>query len=386
MQRILEICRIISAISFLSSGLLICIDPYGVAYRLIALFKAFNLPFLHHLVIPIGVVFGVWLSVIGIGWLLKIDTSFTSSSMLLFATQFAVFSLFAAIFKPIDYCTCFGNPFPLNAWATFVKNWFILACVAYVFWQKERVFTQPCINYSTWYKLSIISAVFLILLSINSYQHLPPIDFRAYSKGSHIYQKMIVPENAPTDEYETILYYKHKTTKEIAAFTEENHPWQDTLEWTYVSMETKKLKAGYQPSILDFVIKTENEEDITELVLTDTIFNFLLVAANLEKSITKNQHKINELYNYCNINNYHFRCLTASTPKEIAQFKVVNKAYYDFYSLDEATLKTMIRSNPGLILMKDGVVIEKWHSNDIPSIEVLIKKYGLTPISLYQYQ
>ena len=162
----------------------------------------------------------------------------------------------------------------------------------------------------------------------------------------------------------------------VKEYTEDNYPWRDTVNWTYQHMKNKMVKQGYQPPITDFMVKTEDENDITLDILSDTSYNFLLVAADVSHSNLKMQPQINRLYEFCKTNGYHFRCLTASTPKQIARFKIISGAEYEFCIADATVLKTMITSNPGLLLLKNGVIVNKWHYNNLPPPEKLITKYG----------
>ena len=110
----------------------------------------------------------------------------------------------------------------------------------------------------------------------------------------------------------------------------------------------------------------EDGEDITEQVLTDTTYTFLLVSHQLALADDGAIDLINELYDYSLEYGYSFYCLTSSSSEDVLKWQESTGAEYPFCEVDNITLKTMIRSNPGLILIKDGVVVRKWSVNNFP--------------------
>ena len=147
-------------------------------------------------------------------------------------------------------------------------------------------------------------------------------------------------------------------------FTLENYP---DSTWTFVDSRTIVKKKGYEPPIHDFsMILHEDGDDITDQVLSDEGYTFLLVAHQLGQASDRNIDLINELYDYCLEYGYAFYCLTSSTDEDIQKWQVDTGAEYPFCLMDNITLKTMVRSNPGLMLLKKGVVVNKWSVTDIP--------------------
>jgi len=182
---------------------------------------------------------------------------------------------------------------------------------------------------------------------------------------------MIIPEDAPKAEYETILLYE-KNGK-VKEFTLENLP---DSTWQWVETKNELISEGYIPPIHDFSIQTPNGNDITDIVLNDTKFTFLMVAYDLNKTSTKNIDKINKLAEYCKESGKcNFICLTASVESVIQNFKDKTGAPYMFYATDEITLKTIVRANPGIVLIKKGTILDKWHHRNIPTIESMETMY-----------
>jgi hypothetical protein len=211
-------------------------------------------------------------------------------------------------------------------------------------------------------------------MSYYSYNHLPIVDFRAYKTGINIQEEMMIPEGEATDEYRSIFKYKNLKTSEIKEFDETNYPWQDSLRWEYVDIRQEIVKKGFTPSINDFTIMHPLNGDISEQILNNQGYSFLLVSYNINKYDNSNQEKINHLSSFCQENGHDFYCLTSSLEEDTEAFARDNNAAYEFCNMDETQLKTIIRSNPGLLLLKNGTIVKKWHNNDIPNAEELKNK------------
>ena len=203
----------------------------------------------------------------------------------------------------------------------------------------------------------------MIKISLHCYDHLPWVDFRPYRIGADIPQGMIIPDDAPVDEYHsTVFYEKDGVVKE---FELSEAPFDDP-EWEWKDTKTVLLKEGYKPPIHDFSITTSNGNDITDEVLSDKGYTFLLVAHDLSKSDSVGLEKASQIYNFCKKHGYKFYCLTSSLMSDVEELKSEHKLNYEFCNTDDITLKTIIRANPGLVLLQNGTVIGKWHHNDIP--------------------
>jgi hypothetical protein len=187
--------------------------------------------------------------------------------------------------------------------------------------------------------------------------------------GVNIPEAMKTPEDAPKEIYKNTFYYRNKNTGVVQKFTEQNYPWQDTLNWAYENMESKLVQEGYKPPIHDFTIQSAEGDNVMDFFIYEQNYVFILVAYDLEKSSRKSQEKINNLAGWATENGLPFICLTSSLPEQSATFAEETGAPYEFFTCDEITLKTIIRSNPGLIVIKDGIIMGKWHNNDIPTQE-----------------
>ncbi len=373
MKTLNNISRFIVGVVFIFSGFVKAIDPLGSTYKFVDYFEAFGLDSLSVLALPLAILLSSLEFVIGFSLLFATRKKITSWILLLFMSFFTILTLILAIYNPVTDCGCFGDAIIMTNWQTFWKNVFLMIFTIILFMNRDQFETSWKVK-SQW-SFIFIPLLFSILLSVYCYNNLPIIDFRPYHVGTYIPEKMIIPEDAPKAEYETILVYqKDGIEKE---FTLENLP---DSTWAWVSTENIQLSEGYVPPIHDFTISTLMGNDITEIILNDNKFTFLLVAYDLKKANTKNIGNINKLAEFaqqtgiCN-----FICLTSSVDSEIESFKQKTDAPYMFFNTDEITLKTIVRSNPGIVLLKKGTILGKWHHNNTPSIEEIEENFINNP-------
>jgi len=366
MMKILRITsRIIVGVVFIFSGFVKDIDPMGLTYKFMDYFEAFHLGFLNSIAFPLAILLSTGELVIGINLLLGLRMRITSYALLIFMSFFTVLTLILALYNPVTDCGCFGDAIILTNWQTFWKNIIILVPTLIVFFSRNKFI--PFYPDNIEWRLTAVFVLTGILISVYSYRNLPLLDFRPYKIGTNIPENMTIPEGAQIDEYRTILIYeKNGVSKE---FDESNYPWQDTT-WVYKDRRTTLVRKGYEPPIHDFTISTLDGDDITDLVISDPGYSFLLIADDLTKSNTDAFRIINNTAKSCISNNCSFYCLTSSTAGEIDNFRDKVEPCFDFYTTDEITLKTIIRSNPGLILLKEGNIIGKWHYNNFPVFNV----------------
>jgi hypothetical protein len=373
MKVIKNLPRILLGITFIFSGFVKGIDPWGSAYKFTDYFHAMGMEWLTWAAFPLGILLAFAEFAIGVGLLFNLFIRLTSILALLFMAFFLPLTLWIAIKNPVTDCGCFGDALVISNWETFCKNIVLMAFAIIVIKYKKDMTCILGNKVASVFGISTVLAYFAIVFY--SYNHEPIFDFRPYKVGSNIPESMKIPEEAPKDIYENIFYYKNKTTGEVQKFTEQNYPWQDTANWVYENMESKLLKAGYKPPIHDFTIQSRDGEDVKDFFLYDKNYVFILVAHNLEKSSRKPQEKINTLASWATENGLSFICMTSSLTDQSDAFKEETGAPYEFFTCDEITLKTIIRSNPGLIVIKNGIVFEKWHYNDIPTPEEFKHKF-----------
>ncbi len=357
------IARLLIGTVFIFSGFVKGIDPFGSTYKFLDYFTAFGMNFFDFLALPMAFILSVAEFLIGVSVLMGWRHRTGAWTALIFAGFFTLLTFYLALTNPVSDCGCFGDAIIMTNWQTFFKNTLLLPLVLYIFFYRKK-FTPRYGGFTEWSLLAGFAILFLVL-EIYCFQHLPILDFRPYKTGSYIPDGMTVPEGAPQDEYRTFLYYeKDGVTEE---FTEENFPWEDTA-WTFVNSKHELVSKGYEPPIHDFNIVDAEGYDITDIVLQDDNYSFLLISQDLAKADMDALFQANELALNCLSANCSFYCMTSSSQDEIDRVISETNPVFEFYLTDEITLKTIIRSNPGLLLIKGGVILEKWHLNDFPQL------------------
>lgn len=367
MKVIAHIARILFGITFIFSGFVKGIDPWGSAYKFTDYFNAMGFDWLLWAAFPLGVFLAFAEFAIGVAFLFNLWMRLFSWLGLLFMAFFLPLTLWVAIKNPVTDCGCFGDALVISNWATFNKNLVFTAFAILVVKYRKKLKWEW--GEKPGYVLGSVVTLVYVAIVIYSYNHLPIFDFRPYKVGVNIPEAMQIPEDAPGEVYENTFYYKNKNTGEVQKFTEENYPWQDTVNWAYENMESELVQEGFEPPIHDFTIETVEGDNIIDFFVYDENYVFMLIAYNLEKSNTESQEKINTIANWASENGMSFIGLTSSLQDQIETFTNDSGAPFEFFNCDEITLKTIIRSNPGLLLIKDGTILGKWHYNDIPTVK-----------------
>lgn len=355
-------CRFLLGATFVFSGFAKAIDPIGTQYKLQDYLSAIGIG---DLVPDIGTLLAsVALSTLefclGVFVLFAIRRHLVSKMIVAFMAVMTLITVWIALFNPVKDCGCFGDALHLTNVQTLLKNIVLLAASIVLAWQPLQMYRF--LSRSTQWIAINYTILFVLLLSAHCLYHLPLIDFRPYHIGMNIKKGMEIPAGAQQPQFETtFILQKNGVKKE---FTLDNYP---DSSWQFVDSKTVQTKEGYVPPIHDFSIQKPNGDDITDSVLTAKGYVFLLVSPHLEQADDTNFGDIDQLYEYCQEQKIPFYCLTASERKDIDHWADITGAEYPFCFTDETTLKTIIRSNPGLLLLKDGTIIRKWSHNDLPS-------------------
>jgi len=364
---IVEIARILLGVVFIFSGFVKAVDPLGGAYKIVEYFSAFDLRDFNNWATPLSILQAAVEFGVGVCLLLGVYRKVTGILAFLIMLFMTPLTLFLAISNPVTDCGCFGDAWVISNWQTFFKNIILIIAAFIVFIWYPRM--TPLFSRKAYFSVTLWIYLFIIGLSFYCYYFLPVFDFRPYKIGVNIPQKMQIPEDAEHDVYDVrLIYSKDGEHKE---FTLENYPKDDTT-WTFVNSKSHLIKKGYQPPIHDFSITGDKGNDITDVVLSDTSYTFLLIANKLKTANDANVDKINDIYEFAKTKNYNFYALTSSLPSEIQEWIENTGAEYPFCTMDDITLKTIIRSNPGLLLIKNGTIINKWPNTRLPNQEELL--------------
>ena len=364
---VVNVCRFVLAATFIFSGYVKAIDPLGTLYKLKDYAAAMSLNGLlpDWVLVGVAIALGALEFALGVFMLFAVRRHVVSRIMLAFMTAMTVLTLWIFVADPVKDCGCFGDALKLTNGETLLKNIVLIACAALVAWRPADM--ARFISRSNQWIVRYYTVAYIVITSVYCLYTLPIFDFRPYHVGMNIKQGMEIPEGAEQPEFEsTFLLRKNGETCE---FTLDNYP---DSTWEYVDTRTVQTKKGYEPPIHDFALTScDTGEDITEQVLTKKGYTFLLVSPRLAVADDSNFGDIDQIYEYAEENGADFYCVTASANDEIERWRDLTGAEYQFCNADETTLKTMIRSNPGLMLLKDGTIIGKWSHNTLPQTDDL---------------
>jgi peroxiredoxin len=213
--------------------------------------------------------------------------------------------------------------------------------------------------------ITFVFYLVVIFISVFNYRNLPAIDFRPYKIGTDIPSSMIIPDDAEKGEIESIFIYEKNGEKK--EFSVSEIPYQDTA-WKYFDRIDKVIRKGYEPPIHDFSLTSADGNDLTDSVLNNE-YSVLVIAYNLNKSNPEGLKKVNSFTEKMKKMGITAYGMTASSSDDIERLHNLYKFHFDFFTCDEIALKTTIRSNPGVILLQKGTVINMWHYRNLPEIK-----------------
>ena len=315
-----NIARLILAVAFILSGFVKAVDPLGTQYKIQDYLVAMGLGRLipDFMTLSASVLLSTLEFILGICLLFAIRRRMVSKIVLVLMAAMTLLTLWLALTDSISDCGCFGDALVLTNWQTFWKN-IVLLTAAVIVWRYPLLMPRLIGETNQWIVMNYSGVFILLVIAGRSLYTLPQFDFRPYHVGTNLrqgWQRMMEGEDSPYAEF--------------------------------------------------FMELTDEGEDITEDVLNREGYTFLLVSPHLEQADDSQLDALNQIYEYSLDNGYPFYCLTASTEKGINHWRNITGAEYPFCNTDDITLKTIIRSNPGLLLLKNGVIIRKWSHNNLP--------------------
>jgi uncharacterized membrane protein YphA (DoxX/SURF4 family) len=363
---LLLLARWVLGFCFVFSGFVKAVDPWGTAYKLDDYFNAFGWSLLTDLSFVFSLALSAFEFYLGGALLLGLNRRLTALNVLLFLLFLTPFTLYVLIAHPVTDCGCFGDALVLSNGATFAKNLVLLALslLVYLHWDTITPLYGP--RTARWAAAWVIC--FPLLISARGSLHAPVLDFRPYKVGNHLPDLMGVPGGAASDSVVSVFIYEKNGKQE--SFSLEKAPIGDS-SWTFVDRKDEVIRKGIQPLIHDFTLTLPDQGDITQEVLSDTSYVFLFVADKLEDMDYKGLTDVLEAKKYALHHGYRFLGLTSSTPKMVEDWRYENDEAMSFCPVDDRVLKSMIRSNPGLILLRNGTVYQKWTARDIPDFSAV---------------
>ena len=377
MNTIRNFARFLIAPVFIFSGFVKAIDPLGSAYKFSDYFEAFGMDFLTPIALPLAIILSTTELLIGLSLIMGIVMRTTSWVLLLFMSFFTVLTLIIAITNPVTDCGCFGDALVLTNWQTFWKNVIFMIPTLVIFFERRmfKSFTSASVEWG----IVVLFVTIGVFLSVTAYRNLPFIDFRPYKIGVDIPADMEMPEGAEMDEYETYFIYAKEGVEKEFKVEELNSILEDTA-WQYVDRRQVLLKKGYEPPIHDFTITSMDGEEIVDSVLHYTDYSLLVISYDLNMANEKGIYAMKDFAAQLNEKGVNVYGMTSSTIDEIKNISEKYDLNFNLHSSDEIMLKTVVRANPGALLIKEGTIIGKWHYRNLPQIEE--NEYNIMSVAL----
>lgn len=375
----LKFSRIFVGILFIFSGLIKANDTLGFGYKLEEYFDVFHLSFLSPFATAIAMLLCILEIVLGALLLLGFWNKKVAGGLLAIIIFFTFLTFVSAAFKVVTSCGCFGDAIPLTPWQSFYKDLVLLVFIVYIFINRKKinpVSTNPLLQIAG---LGIIVAV-SFLFTLYTYTYLPVIDFLPYKVGTSIPDAMKIPEGATPDQYLIMYKLKNKATGAEKEMSDKDYLksgiWKDN-NWEIKGDPVQQLiSKGYEPKIKDLVISDASGTNYTKELLGNPYYNIIIVAYNLSQTNENAIGKLNaitmdaaEQYNIRTV------LLTSNSAQDAQAFSKRNKLLSEIFYADAVPLKSMVRASPGILLLKNGVVINKWSYHSMPSFDQLKSKY-----------
>lgn len=379
---LLLICRILVGLLFIFSGLIKANDPLGFGYKLEEYFEVFHLLFLNPLATQMAVAICAFEIFLGALLLLGISGKRVALGLLLMIVFFTFLTFYSAYFNVVRTCGCFGDAIPLTPWQSFSKDLVLLLLILVIYLKRESI--RPVIH-SAKVRNLVSAAVFLLALGFGFYtvNFLPVIDFLPYKIGSNIPDQMKTPPGAKPDEYQVTYLMRNKKTGQEKKVTDKEYLstkiWEDQNWEIKGDPESVLLKKGFEPKIRDLKIADSQGTDYTAEIIGNPYYNMVIVAydlhaANHNALTAMNALAINAVDKY----NTRTVLLTSTSPSAVDSIKKKYQLIMEVFYVDPVPLKSMVRANPGLVLLKNGTIINKWHYHLLPSYDSLDKNYFST--------
>ena len=376
---VLGFSRFFVGVLFIFSGLIKANDPLGFGYKLQEYFDVFHLSFLNGAATGIAILLCTLEIVLGALLLLGFWSRRVAWGLLLLIIFFTLLTFVSAAFKVVTSCGCFGDTIPLTPWQSFSKDLVLLVLIVVIFVNKDLI--RPIFKKeSTQRNIAIVITLLSLGFGIFTYNVLPVIDFLPYKVGAHIPSLMVIPPGEKPDEFEIMYHLKNKKTKAEKDMSDKAYLkteiWKDD-NWEIVGEPKKRLvKKGFEPKIKDLIITDASGTDYTKELIENPYYNLIFVAYDLKNADEKAIGKLNALaLNATQQFNIRSVLLTSNSAQDAEVFIKKNNLFSEVFYADAVPLKSMVRANPGILLLRNGVVVNKWHYHNVPTFDQLSRKY-----------
>lgn len=369
MRFIIPLFRIIVSLLFIFSGLIKANDPLGFSYKLDEYFEVFGTEWMKPLSLSLSIFMCALEVLLGFMLLIGARKKITLWLLLLLILFFASLNFYSGYYDKVRECGCFGDAIKMTPWQEFGNNMAMM--VMTIIMLAKNSYIRPLFGKLGENILVVLAIIAAIVFPLYTYNFLPIKDFRPYAIGKNIQEGMNLPPNAKRDSVQMVFIYE-RNGKQLELTPDQIKQIDSTFK--FVDRKDKVIREGDKAPIYDFSIISLDGVDHTEEILNHTGYYFFLVCYDLNNTNKEAFVKINEFVKQSKAHNIPFIGLTSSSGL-VEGLKKTTGADFNFYLTDATQLKTMIRSNPGLMLLKQGTVIAMWHYHSIPNYNEVKEKY-----------
>ena len=364
MKALTQICRVLVGVLFIISGFIKANDTIGFSYKLVEYFEIFNMHFFVDYAVSMAMFICIFEIMVGVALLLGAYTRFNLWLLLAMIVFFTILTGYSAITNKVTDCGCFGDAIKLKPVESFLKDVVLLVLIVIMYF--GQFYINPLFNKTITAIGLGVALIVTTFFTFNTYMFLPKIDFLPYKVGNDIKEQMTLPPNAKKDSIVMLFIYE-KDGKQLELGMNDLNVIDDTYK--FIDRKDKLVVEGDKAPIHDFRLFDESGQDYTDTLLMQPGFKLILVQTNINQSRKGTEADIAKLANECNAANIPFWALTNTTLNEVEPYRHEHQLAFNYYNMDATPLKSMVRSNPGLLLLKDNTVIKKWSAYGLPTFE-----------------
>ena len=363
MKYIVNICRILVGVLFIISGLIKLNDPLGFSFKLEEYFSpsVLDLPFLMPYALTISLIVVILEVLLGITLLLGFKKNLTVWSLLLMIIFFTFLTFYSAYFNKVTDCGCFGDAIKLTPWESFTKDVVLLIMILILFLGRNHI--KSLFRPYTTRLVVLVGLLFCCVFAYRVLNHLPSIDFRPYKIGANIKEGMETPEDAPKAIFEYTWKFNVAGEEKIIV-TQGDYP---TVDGEFIGVDTEEIQKGYEPPIHDFTLELAGVDETDSLMEEEKLV--MVIAYDLAKTQSSVYTELKEVTDNAQSKGYKVIGTSASNGDWTQMFTDRYALSFPFYFTDETTLKTIVRSNPGLMVLEKGTILQKVHYNDMEDLQ-----------------
>ena len=367
MKIITQISRVFVGVLFIISGLIKANDTLGFSYKLVEYFEVFNMPIFIPYAVALSMFICIFEIISGIALLLGAFNKLNSWLLLLMIVFFTILTGYSAITHKVTDCGCFGDAVKLKPIESFYKDLVLLVLILVIFFGQKHI--KPLMKFTL--QNIALSVAFLVVtfFTFYTYMFLPIKDFLPYKIGNNIQEKMVCPPGSPVDSVVMVFIYEKNGVKEEFDM---NHIPSDT-NYKFVDRKDKVVREGCKPPIHDFSLSDANGNNYTDSLFTNKGYKLILVQLTVDGGRVGLEKQIALLADDCKKDQKEFWALTATSSEKLEEYRHQNQLSFPYFIVDNVPLKSMVRSNPGLILLKGSVVIKKWSAYNFPTYDIVTR-------------